>query len=155
MILFYRQFFMLHSKKSILQVKIQRLRNNCRHVRFLKPFLRWKLKKNLKRVQDERWGLEFLHIQAQYSGESCCKMVGAIARPHWGCMGSACCGPIAPHKAAPAYFGVFLAGPCPKSCITPQFRPIGDPILKVSAQFASGGAPQCSSALSFYVLISL
>ena len=90
MILFYRQFFLLHSKKSILQVEIQRLRNNCRHVRFLKPFLRWKFKKKLKQVQDERWGLEFLHIQAQYSGESCCKMVWAIGRPHWGCMGSAC-----------------------------------------------------------------
>ena len=38
-ILFYRQFFMLHPKKSILQVKIQRLRNNCRHVASFKLFL--------------------------------------------------------------------------------------------------------------------
>ena len=155
MILFYRQFFMLHSKKSILQVKIQRLRNNCRHVRFLKPFLRWKFKKNLKQVQDERWGLEFLHIQAQYSGESCCKMVGAIGRPHWGCMGSACCGPIAPHKAAPACFGVFLAGPCPRSCITPQCGPQRGLILKRCGQLALGGAPHNFHALSFYNLISL
>ena len=48
MILFYRQFFMLHPKKSIAQVKIQKLRGNCRHVLALKPFLRWKSKKNSK-----------------------------------------------------------------------------------------------------------
>ena len=95
MILFYRQFFMLHSKKSILQVKIQRLRNNCRHVRLSSHFCAENLKKNLEQVQDEHWGLEFSHIQAQCSGENCCKMVGAIGRPHCGCMGSAYCGPIA------------------------------------------------------------
>ena len=59
------------------------------------------------------------------------------------------------HKAAAAHFGVFLAGPHPKSCITLQFRPVRDPILKTCAQFASGGAPQSFHALSFYNLISL
>ena len=64
-------------------------------------------------------------------------------------------GQIAPHKAAPAYFGVFLAGPCPRSCITPQFGPQRELILKRCGRLASGGAPQNPHALSFYNPISL
>ena len=65
--LLYKQFFMLHSKKSILQVKIQRLRNNCRHVPSFKPFLRWKSKKKSK--TGARWALEpwvFAHTSAMW-----------------------------------------------------------------------------------------
>ena len=67
MILFYRQFFLLHSKKSILQVKIQRLRNNCRHVPSFKPFLRWKSKKKSK--TGAGWALGpwvFAHTRAMW-----------------------------------------------------------------------------------------
>ena len=124
MIFFYRQFFMLHSKKSILQVKIQRLRNNCRHVRFLKPFLRWKLEKNLKRVQDGRWGLEFSHIQAQCSGESCCQMVGHKFKAACICINLAIFGCFCPWKPACASFGVFLKAQQADRCIG---RPKGVP----------------------------
>ena len=155
MILFYRQFFMLHSKKSILQVKIQRLKGNCRHVRFLKPFLRWKFKKNLKRVQDKRWGLVFLHIQAQCSGVSCCKMVGAIGRPHWGCMGPACYGPIAPHKPTFACFGVFLKAHQANNSFHGQLGRHSTRISEKCGQQARWHLAQNFRALSFYNTICL
>ena len=67
MILFHRHFFMLHSKKLVLQVKIQRLRNNCRHVTSFKPFLRWKSKKKSK--TGAGWALRpwvFAHTRAMW-----------------------------------------------------------------------------------------
>ena len=187
MILFYRQFFMLHSKKSILQVKIQRLRNYCRHVPSLKPFLRWKLKKKSK--TGARWSLRpwvFAYTSATCIWKPAQRggawnplgiraawillVVGQLHHiklhpPILGCFwqshaqklhpilktnGQFGFGgapqsfhalswvPIAPHKAAPAHFGVFLAGPCPKKCIAPQFRPTRAPILKANGQFAYG-----------------
>ena len=111
MILFYRQFFMLHSKKSILQVKIQRLRNNCRHVLLPKPFLRYKLKKNLLQVQDDRWGLEFSHTQAQRASESQHNVVGHETPLACTCAFPAGFGQFAPPKTSRCRFGQFL-GPC-------------------------------------------
>ena len=52
------------------------------------------LRKNLKRVQDERWGLEFSHTLAQCGGESCYKIVGRESLPCCAYMFCACCGPI-------------------------------------------------------------
>ena len=52
------------------------------------------LRKNLKRVQDERWGLEFSHTQAQCGDESCYKIVGRESLPCCAYMLCACCGPI-------------------------------------------------------------
>ena len=52
------------------------------------------LRKNLKRVQDERWGLEFSHTLAQCGDESCYKIVGRESLPCCAYMFCACCGPI-------------------------------------------------------------
>ena len=108
MTLLYRQFFMLHPKKSILQVKIQRLRNNCRHVLLSKPFLRYKLKKNLLQVQDDRWGLEFSHTQAQRASEGQHKMVGHETPLPCICAFLAGFGHFAPPKTSRCRFGQFL-----------------------------------------------
>ena len=58
-VVFYRQFLMLHPKKSILPIKTQNLRRSCRHVTLFKPFCAENVIKILKRAQDERWALEF------------------------------------------------------------------------------------------------
>ena len=50
--------------------------------------------KILKQVQDERWGLEFSHTQAQCGDESCYKIVGRESLPCCAYMLCACCGPI-------------------------------------------------------------
>ena len=52
------------------------------------------LRKNLKRVQNERWGLEFSHTLAQCGDESCYKIVGRESLPCCAYMFCACCGPI-------------------------------------------------------------
>ena len=52
------------------------------------------LMKILKQVQDERWGLEFSHTQAQCGDESCYKIVGRESLPCCAYMLCACCGPI-------------------------------------------------------------
>ena len=85
---------MLHPKKSILQLKIQRLRNNCRHVPPSSYFCAENPIKILKQVQDERWGLEFSHTPAQCGDESCYKIVGRESLPCCAYMFCACCGPI-------------------------------------------------------------
>ena len=58
---------MLHPKKSIVQVKIQRLRFHCRHVTSFKLFLHWKSNKNSK--TGARWALGpwvFAHTSAMW-----------------------------------------------------------------------------------------
>ena len=85
---------MLHPRKSILQLKIQRLRNNCRHVPPSSYFCAENPIKILKQVQDERWGLEFSHTQAQCGDESPYQIVGQEGLPCCAYMLCACCGPI-------------------------------------------------------------
>ena len=139
MILFYRQFFMLHSKKSILQVKIQRLRNNCRHVPFLKPFLRWNLKKNLKRVQDERWGLEFSHTQAQRASEGPHNVVGHETPLACTCAFSAGFGQFAPPKTSRCRFGQFW-GPWGTFGMAKSFFGVIRPCMQNLSQMPHGAA---------------
>ena len=64
--------------------------------------------KILKRAQDRRWGLEFWCMGAQCAIKRIRKRVGQNCFPPCACVFYACCGPIAPHKAAGAHFGVFL-----------------------------------------------
>ena len=99
---------MLHPKKSILPIKTQNLRRSCRHVTLFKPFCAENVIKFLKRAQDERWDLVFLHTQAQYGDESCCKIVGQEGLPCCACMFQACCGPFSPMETfRPVFQSVF------------------------------------------------
>ena len=52
------------------------------------------LRKNLKRVQDERWGLEFSHTQAQCGDDNCYKIAGHESLPDCAYMFFACSEPV-------------------------------------------------------------
>ena len=55
------------------------------------------LRKNLKRVQDDRWGLEFSHTQAQCGDENCLwGLPGGWPKPKLGPSGHGCMAPSVP-----------------------------------------------------------
>ena len=70
-----------------------------------------KIKKNLKQVQDDRWGLEFSHTQAQRASEGQHNVVGHEAPLACTCAFPAGFGQFAPPKTSRCRFGQFLE-PC-------------------------------------------
>ena len=93
--------------------------------------------------------LSFWWASSQCASTRHCKMARHSKGATCTCTIFAIFGRFCPPKPKWASFGVFLAGPCPQSCITPQFRPLRAPVLKTNGQFGFGGAPQSFHALSW------